>query len=149
MKPSMNGPLYGWLNDFSIIFQGISRCVFQRGYKVLLGSFKGVSEKSRRCFPSVSRNYSRPLKHVSRGSHGKIYYCRLVRPGLWEPVHNKPWRKIFQFHNKHHGKHYTTSEMGNILQQAWETDCEKSSALSLLTYVFFTWLDIPNFGSKC
>ena len=79
MKPSMNGPLYGWLNDFSIIFQGISRCVFQRGYKVLLGSFKGVSEKSRRCFPSVSRNYSRPLKHVSRGSHGKIYYCRLVR----------------------------------------------------------------------
>ena len=67
----------------------------------------------------------------------KIYYCRLVRLGLWEPVHNKPCRKIF--HNKlcrkHYktlrvGKHSTTSMVENIPQQSWwETFYNKLSGI--------------------
>ena len=59
----------------------------------------------------------------------KIYYCRLVRLGLWEPIHNKPCGKIF--HDKfcrkpcktlRVGKHSTTSMVENIPQQSlWET----------------------------
>ena len=67
----------------------------------------------------------------------KIYYCRLVRLGLWEPVHNKPCKKIF--HNKLCRKHYktlwvgkysTTSIVETILKQSWwETFYNKLSGI--------------------
>ena len=46
----------------------------------------------------------------------KIYYCRLVRLGLWEPVHNKLCREPYK--NLRVGKHSTTIMVENILQQA-------------------------------